>query len=843
MSKFKYSNQLFLGKQELDRTWKFIVDDGYRRHLLQNTYSFGIVREVSDTSFDAFKIQSGTNPSTIKVPRNSYAINADGLVIYKAIQDNIAIPNDSAWYWIRVSHEFTALEQGTVSVDGSGNLTGVGTKFTEVLRGQPNNPARIKFNGASLNILEYEVVEVINDTNAVLSGVFQVESNLQYAVFGTFTPGVTPSTPEQYPFQYDSCQFDIIAETVSNTPPATVADYDFILARVRSVGGILEIQDKRSQIWKTKADYEQTTVDKDINPLIGIEAIRYDHAQGTKEKNQIKLAWGFRSTNYTYDSSLRRLTINSGEGGKFKSTADFTTGDFNGWLVYDQAGTYRKVLNSTKTGSDINLFLDILNPDDKYDSGNGEEILVVPDVEEVEFKFGPDTAGTVVEQVRSQVSKPVKDGVLYHWQLVPADGYKLNIQWRHKRANEYSEWRNLPSDYISAIDTTRGYYNETSFDSNGVLSANPADRTRQSYQQPVGDAGYIPLKLNPNTYANFQSSVITGDVFGATNVVISNSNPVTNLKVGVASMIQYITGSITLSTNQVFNLDPAGAVEGNEFTLIFDANVTPAGWGITINTGYVNAGTPGTYLHYFTPTDLDYMKMPRKKFVFKARFVNGAWIGWIVEEDTAKLGDIKMFSSEVDLTVNTNFDSTGKGVSDDYLGWALCNGQNGTHDLRERFIAGSNYGTTRDGDYGTVAASEFATIGSGNGAHSYKLTAAQSGLPSHTHAHTLAIESDGSHTHPYSFDRNHDNNGGGPYHIQGVTARSNSADTNGAAIYDAGSHTHGITGSITAAGGTDAAAFHENRPKYIALGFIQRVPFPGGTGGPGGSITYPKPAI
>jgi len=845
MALLKYSNQLFLDKQELERQWQFIVDKGFKRTMLHNTYEFGVVRTVGDASFQSFRVESGTNVSTIKVPIDSFAVNSDGNVAFKASEDNIAIPNDSNWYWIRISHEYSPIEEGKVSVDTAGNMTGIGTKFKEVLRGQPNFPARITFSGASLNILEYDVVEVVNDTNAILSGVFSAESNLDYAVFGTFTPGHSPPSSDQYPFQYNSCQFDIILETVSGAP-ATTPGMDFLIARVRSVGGVLEIQDKRNEIWRTKADYEQTTVDKNDNPLLGVEEIRWDHLQGTKEKNQIKIGWGFRSSNFTYDSSLRKLTMNAGEGGKFKSTGDFTTGDFDGWIVYEKEGVWRKIVTSTKTGSDINLFLDVLDPEDNYTPT--DDIVVVPDVEEVEFKFGPDAAGVVVEHTRSQVSSPVTDAYLLYWLLVPVAAnsiYLYNIQWRYKRANEYSEWKLLPND------KQEGFYDESSFDAEGVLNASPLDRNRVGYSDTLmatDDDGYIPLIANAGNYYQFQQNITTGDLFGGSTITINNSNPIQTLVTGTSSIIQCVTGTITLSTNHVYNLDPTGAANGNEFTLVFDLNCTPAGYGITINTGYVNPGSPGTILHYFTPTDLDYMKMPRKKFVFHCRYVDTSWKGWIVEQDIDNLGDIKMFSNEVDLSPDVNFDATGRGVSDDYTGWCLCNGNNSTHDLRERFIAASNYITgaypnapSRDGDHDIITEAQFDVIGNYAAYHSYQQSVAQ--MPQHNHA--------GSTTGSKATGISLGNTDKHEYHASSTLGPGQSyflkSGDNRGLFQRSTSHKHTVTDpkhfhSITI---TDqgTGTFIDNRPRYVILGFMQRVPYAGGAGGPGGSVTYPEPSL
>jgi len=100
-------------------------------------------------------------------------------------------------------------------------------------------------------------------------------------------------------------------------------------------------------------------------------------------------------------------------------------------------------------------------------------------------------------------------------------------------------------------------------------------------------------------------------------------------------------------------------------------------------------------------------------------------------------------------------------------GWALCNGSNGTPDLRDRFIVGS--GTTY-------------SIGDTGGEASHTLTSDE--MPSHTHPIGTSISSGSSNTV--------DEEGG---------ARDAEAVTD-------------------ATGGGSA---HENRPPYYALAFLMRL--------------------
>ena len=138
-------------------------------------------------------------------------------------------------------------------------------------------------------------------------------------------------------------------------------------------------------------------------------------------------------------------------------------------------------------------------------------------------------------------------------------------------------------------------------------------------------------------------------------------------------------------------------------------------------------------------------------------------------------------------------------------GWALCDGNNGTPNLKDRFVvgAGSNY-----------------SVGNTGGSNSVALTVSQ--IPSHNHSGTTS--SAGNHSHKVV--RSNTDNGGsnsiawytttGYYEKYSLSGHSNTA--NWGKTNSTGDHSHSFTTD-----GTGSNQAHENRPPYYALAFIMRI--------------------
>lgn len=165
-------------------------------------------------------------------------------------------------------------------------------------------------------------------------------------------------------------------------------------------------------------------------------------------------------------------------------------------------------------------------------------------------------------------------------------------------------------------------------------------------------------------------------------------------------------------------------------------------------------------------------------------------------------------------------------------GWTLCDGSNGTPDLRNRFIvgAGSTYTVGATGGSNTVA------LAAGNiprHTHSFSGSAASAG--SHAHTATLDLSnlktsSAGEHSHTYPVT----GLAGNIYSVLAETNMYRGSDTtslDGAhthtisgsgsvSIASGGAHTHTVTGTV---GNTGSGTAHENRPPYYALCYIMKL--------------------
>lgn len=632
MSELKISPNQFLEQQELNRLKKFVDTDGFRNFMLLNANTYGLIRKNNEL-FSNGLIQEDTG-LTIKI-NPIRAIDNNGKLISSPATSQLSIPPDNNFYWIKIAYQTTTEEIGTFSIDANGNLvcTSADAELLTIIRGQPNHPSRITFTNAVNNIIEYDVLEVIDDNNAVLQGSFVAESGLRLAVVGTFTQGYVPLTSEKYIFQYDSCLMTLVS---SNTidPPAHTTGLEFILGRVKNNGVSLKIEDRRNEIFQTEASYFQKFIETNGNPLIGVEQINYDDLLSPKVQNLVQIAWAFTATSYSVNLKLNTITINSGSGGLFKASnfgTEFTDGDFDGWRVYVANGKYFKVQSSSKVASNIELIMDNLSSDSFFSDFDSsativQDLIVTPDAEEIEIIATPDpTASSPINNKKFVF--PINES----YGRIPLNVYATtgtlyNIKYRYKHLKEYSPSFILPDDAV-------GYYNETQFNSSGVIVAIP---TQTPYVSSETN-GYIPLMLHPDAYSIFENRIDLGDLLGVQKLLFSPSTPVLDLTVGSSRQYQYFSDGDDSTSNDTFTLlanmyvniktlNVLGATcrNGNFFMLHFKQKIIFNGFVLRIVSDYVNP-TTFTLLKTFNDNDERFLARSEEGIFVRATFDGTSW--------------------------------------------------------------------------------------------------------------------------------------------------------------------------------------------------------------------------
>lgn len=664
----KLSENLFLGTAELTRIIQSLGDEGYKKLIANQTSNYGLIKDNSNTFVNG-KVLQGTNPFTIKV-NETKAIDKDLNFIYNPLVDNLIVPNDNFWYWLQISFNLSNIEKGTYSIDSNGNLIGVGSELLTILRGKPDHASRIKFVGSTGNLMEYEVNTVIDDNNAVLSGSFTAESNLQLVIVGTFDP-IPLNSSDKNIFLYDNSILTISKETTLNTPPNIITpNVIFNLARVKVVSSQVVIQDKRTDYWMFKSEaMNSLPVALPINPLFGIESVRFDHTSQTRTENLVAFAWSFRSSNFTINSSSNTVTLNGGIGGQFKDTTFFTTGDFDGWKIYTKDGKYALITSSIKSGSQINLSLDTLTID-SYQTSSGtaisQELILCPNVDEVEVRFISEPTD-ITTQTLKKFTYPVNKGQVEERILCYDNPCSYIVEYRYRKGLFFTDWF-LPKNAST-------YYSESNFNINGVFDAGTLPSFPAKIYTSSSTVGFIELELASDSYTSVIGILNLNDKTGVELVanletaVASISNRRLDLEPNVRKQTVIITGSDVLTNDVRLNLITTNAKSGTSFLIELRG---------AIDTSVTQYGVKFYQNNTSVLLTLNQADITRGGQIYKCVYDSDLGIYTIIHIDKNGLvpqGGIISYTGSTSPS-----------------GWAICDGTLGTPDLRSRFIVGAGQG-------------------------------------------------------------------------------------------------------------------------------------------------------
>lgn len=386
MSRLKFSPNLFLEVNELKRFNKFLEDDGWKRAMKSLVKSYGIV-ETKNNPYFKVTLKAGSNDTVIVNPGLAFDSNLDAIVLEEPME--VEIPNTGSNRWIVLSRGVKNTEKGTVTVTSDGSVSGTGTEFLSVLRGQPNFPVKVRFPESRVNTSEYEVVSVSSDYNALLSGALYAETGVKYAVVGTFTPGFRPKDEDRMIYEYDACTITVVD---SKSRPAVSAD-EFVLGMVSfSTGGTMSVTDERIGSMfnnpyynaETPGDGGATNFSEGSNPIVSLLEVGIIDGfalqqQGCEVELIVEHGYTVRKYELVTSATVNVFTILDGSC-NFLGTGAIPNGMFRGWLLYNRVNMLYATITDNESKK---LYLSMM--DNRLFEGE-QDLIIVPDVKEIEYE-------------------------------------------------------------------------------------------------------------------------------------------------------------------------------------------------------------------------------------------------------------------------------------------------------------------------------------------------------------------------------------------------------------------------------------------------------------------------
>ena len=376
----KFSDNLFLAVAELNKMKQSLGEKGWKVFAKNLVSQFGIAQNEGNTMFLPIR-KSGTNEVITIQPGVAFDSNMNIIQMDNSI--DISVPaaqlTGDMKYWLILRHATNHYEEGTVNVSSDGALSGNGTDFLSVLRGQPDFPTKVRLE-STVNTGDYEVVVVSSATSAIISGSFMPENNLKYSVIGTFTPGFIPSEENALIYEYDGYEIEV---RISAEEPTLDAGNEFLICAVDYVNATMRIQDSRIY-YMLNNPYVQTTdamtaVSKDL-----IVSLTQASIVGLNDKGimmELQFQHGFRILGFETNVLASGYVIDITSGGSNYISADETIPNslFKGWYLLNLDTMAYSVITDSQNHR---LFITELNPD----STSGTNLVLVPPFKEIEYQ-------------------------------------------------------------------------------------------------------------------------------------------------------------------------------------------------------------------------------------------------------------------------------------------------------------------------------------------------------------------------------------------------------------------------------------------------------------------------
>lgn len=250
---------------------------------------------------------------------------------------------------------------------------------------------------------------------------------------------------------------------------------------------------------------------------------------------------------------------------------------------------------------------------------------------------------------------------------------------------------NIQAQIDTAVNFSCALLDGCSISSFGdVSNTAPLDGQVLKYSSAQGD--YVPSDDENDIYTDEMAVDAVGTALTNTSSIVFNYNDTINTisatlnPSGVTAGTQGNNFNVPVITvnseGRVTNLTTQSIVFPPSYT---DENAQDAVGNALVSTNTINANYSD---------GLNQISFEVKPGSINATHLNSTAITNIitttVTNNSSTLGTVPMSSAIPYFGSMSNFDGTGLGIVGDVIGWKICNGQNGTPDLRDKFVVGSS---------------------------------------------------------------------------------------------------------------------------------------------------------
>jgi hypothetical protein len=776
MSKINIVPDLSLGSLELKRFQSFAIDE-QKIFLSKLCKNFGFIKNIENNGGIV------AQPFNVSLPYQTISLSE----LFAIDSDFNFIKTDKTYslqiypgtFWLRVSYIQKVIEKGLITVASNGEITGFDTEFLNILKAYSDLPTKIVFTNSVYNTQEYSVLHVIDNNNAVLQGNFTNETNLEFAIVGEFTPGINIINENKYPFRFDSCLIEVIQETDFNTRPQYEENKYFYIARIVNPGNSnLIIQDKKNEYFSLiddKVNFYKSQFAKIISSRLNTSKLQLD-------ENIVTLEHGLLCSNFTISQNSKQITLSGVLGNKYKRYQIDLNSLIN-YRLYLENGKYYNVVDYSISGFDINLALNNIDIDDFSDNAGGilfeQELFLCPPYDYIEYEFLQDNDTIGNKNLKRTFVFPINSKSCDCSLNLDYDKVYFRLKYRFINNLQVSEW------FLHDSDLLNGYLTEESFDNTGNLRPFE-NQIRKKFESSLIN-GFIECNLSKNSFY-FDKKKIEKNNEGFANIFFTQQQQVLQLYPGTSKKTQIFNTANSFSSNfsNIFiNLNNSeNTQDGSQFEIIIKNASVPNDKTISIVYGFVSELSPGNVLKVINIRDILHSKNVDGGIKISCLFSGGKWIA-TQNYELPRKGEVLEFHG-TDIEFSECFSKSGLGQSYGWYGCAICDGNNGTFDMREKFAMGYS--------------SEKNTIGQIGGSNTLELLIQN--IPSHSHFFRSEYKSVAKNTGT------------------GESALGNNVDWE-KPISDSSEALKGVTSKI--GGNTDKKTEPiDNRPRFIVLVYVKR---------------------